>query len=994
MLKLGIDKQSINRLKSDSRSVEQIFTDLDRVLLKTREEIASGVGETDPTKLRKRLSLLQEEKEHLESLSSANEDLIDIGFSLTSAHDTAVNERIKKDQEYLAATQKVREAILAGEDPKREILNLKRVEAARKEQISLLIKEEKRVEDLAKATRDLEAAKRELLFLEKERASLQARGIEAGAIGERIEEVTGRAVSAREAQAAAAPARRGLKISREAFDNVVEQLGRATQAAHAFGIEFSAIQQGFLDTVGLLDQVQMDPVSAGISAVGLAFQEFKRQQKGVKEGIQEVDKSWTGFTERQIRTNRDAVSAAKSYEDAQNKIQEVFEMGGVIADAVLDKRRMTNAAEKDLQRLLAGTAKNYDDYTQAVQYLNENLKDGERIVTTLNEAEFKRYQLLAKQAQASVDLAIAVEEGWLTLEEIRRSQGGAQLGIVVRRQTAAETAGMDPEQIREESGRMMEQARKTILQHSSSLGEAMEAIDAYNASLGKHEKAIVLTSAAEFRYTQAQTQKGQEIQKLLSRWSPTAEQVTLTTQQAKDQLDALIKKYEEQGIEVTDLKIKHDELTRVLKLEKTEATRGLVDAYDEYLKEIERAQKEYTKEAEATEKELIKELKKTKSEWALAENKIAADAATDQENIAAKLADDIVSLDKRTVNERLQVMTSYASEAAEAEVQYYQERADAAASYGLETQRMEEDHQKEMRRMREDSEERQRGAIRSRDALALRDERRSYGKERGRAEEDYGIDAARRSQDFAIQIAQMEQAFREQEAERLRNYEKQLVDLQVQIAKEEEELKKAAEEESNIREEQRVNDLRIANDQKVEAEITAKDSAKTQLGILDKSLTDQETTAKASYDKQRQDLGFWTEEEWQTKKNHYNNLLAQTQAWANDNAVAYKQGLPRPPIGLQAGGYALGGIRRVGEQGREFMLSNAATTAAERMMGGQLTQQGLLAMMAAGQSGGSSSEINFNQQVTITDARDPQKVAEIVRRETWTVLDELTRRAR
>ncbi|WP_295664795.1 hypothetical protein, partial [uncultured Mucilaginibacter sp.] len=78
------------------------------------------------------------------------------------------------------------------------------------------------------------------------------------------------------------------------------------------------------------------------------------------------------------------------------------------------------------------------------------------------------------------------------------------------------------------------------------------------------------------------------------------------------------------------------------------------------------------------------------------------------------------------------------------------------------------------------------------------------------------------------------------------------------------------------------------------------------------------------------------------------------------NAITQSQHIP----GHAAGGYIGNGVFRGGENGYEFMLNHSTTQAAERLAGGNLNQDSILAVLARGSnsSQSSSKQIVYNDQ--------------------------------
>jgi hypothetical protein len=313
-----------------------------------------------------------------------------------------------------------------------------------------------------------------------------------------------------------------------------------------------------------------------------------------------------------------------------------------------------------------------------------------------------------------------------------------------------------------------------------------------------------------------------------------------------------------------------------------------------------------------------------------------------QTDILRQYGEQRVALEEQTEQARNDAALSYAEQSAQAEAAYYAQRAQAAESYGIETQRMEEDHQREMERMRLEHLRRSADLIASRDALGLVRESRDYKDQRSEAEREYNIMAQRRDQDYARQMAQMEAAFVQQEAQRAAAYAKQL-----------ESIDKNYEEQSKR---------------------------------LEKNLKEQQDAAQNAYVNRLIQQGQHFEglkaigERWYPYlEQQFSNFLA----GIDSSILAAAQGLPYaepieassggsdPYTQMARGGYARHGRYMLGEQGREFVMNNRTTKAAERMIGKSLNQNNLLDAIMGG---GSTINVNLGAGgVTIKTMKDMLK---------------------
>lgn len=421
------------------------------------------------------------------------------------------------------------------------------------------------------------------------------------------------------------------------------------------------------------------------------------------------------------------------------------------------------------------------------------------------------------------------------------------------------------------------------------------------------------------------------------------------------------------------------------------STQQLMEPWQEYQDALEQATEDHAKEIEKLEGENKKELVKLDIETADEREKIQkaydrdvlqldVDTATERGKIAEREKEAVLKAEDDIKDERSKAMSSFQEELAEMEADYYASRAEAAADYGLEVARAEQDHQKEMRRMQEDSADRQRSAIRARDALALLEEVRSYQRDRGRAEEDYRIEAARRSEDFARQLAEMEINFQKQQKQREKAYQEELAALQERLDDEKQMLADQAEKEGEILENSRANQARDLYEQKTGEEDTLNESYERQTNDLASNLRDQQIVANNAYDEavaaaenrwksERQLRGIYLPGELAELDAHYQARRESLQAFM-DQAIL----IVRPRGGSyperQSGGYSAGhGLHMLGERGREFVMDAPTTRRAETLAGGGLTQDRLLAAMA----GGRSTSIQLHQENTIY-ADNPDQV--------------------
>lgn len=287
------------------------------------------------------------------------------------------------------------------------------------------------------------------------------------------------------------------------------------------------------------------------------------------------------------------------------------------------------------------------------------------------------------------------------------------------------------------------------------------------------------------------------------------------------------------------------------------------------------------------------------------------------------------------------------------EEDYYRQRAKLAEDYNIDVQRMEEDHQRKMRQMAQQHNLRMANLADERDALGMYREQQSYELDRRNAEEDYNVEASRRAQDFARRVKEMEQEFAISRARRMQDYQQRRQEEDSEFAlRQSRQLQRLQEELKQLDEQH-----------KVELEALAKQQAE-KLKALDTQYIQEKNKRIAAFNDQLRDLGVALYNET-TLKQQYWEYQAQALQRYIDQAKALTSNLPgygqqQHYSGRAGGGYAGAGLYRLGEEGEEYVLTQATTRSMERMIGGRLTQQRVLALAMMG--GG-------NQSVTYNDHR-------------------------
>jgi len=372
---------------------------------------------------------------------------------------------------------------------------------------------------------------------------------------------------------------------------------------------------------------------------------------------------------------------------------------------------------------------------------------------------------------------------------------------------------------------------------------------------------------------------------------------------------------------------------------------------------------------------------------------------------------------QRYAQQTRQLLADAARASREAETNYYQQRQAASQRYSIETQRAEEDHLRQMRRLQQDHQMSLEDAVRSNDAIGFLQEQRNYNVTRQRAEEDHQVEMARNSEDFAEQLRQMEEEYAEQQAQRDEERQRRLEEMAAQFEEdraqrqadfeqrqaeqlaqfEEARAQRQADFEqrqadedadraiANERAEQQFQDQSARMDEQHVTEMKQLEEAKDeQLAALENQYQQEKQQRDTAFADQLRALDAALLGEKNTRSKYYAQMESDFTAWLTrmrGRIGSQQPGYPAGrtsggyPAGRAAGGYATNGVYRLGEQGlREFVLSGPSTVSAERTLGGPLSQDGILAALAGGQSGGGNRSLNYAPQYNFSECDDARLI--------------------
>jgi hypothetical protein len=232
----------------------------------------------------------------------------------------------------------------------------------------------------------------------------------------------------------------------------------------------------------------------------------------------------------------------------------------------------------------------------------------------------------------------------------------------------------------------------------------------------------------------------------------------------------------------------------------------------------------------------------------------------------------------------------------------------------------------------------------ARDALGLVQERRKYLQDVADANRGSDDQKNQRRKDLNDQIRYNNQKFQLDEQQRKMDLAKAIQDAEVERAQRDADAKAALDaeiEQAHIAEDEKLQDLQAAY---------AEERKQRVLAAYEDIIA----------------LGGALETERKFKKQYYDLMLSDAESFA----IAYRAALSKiagttgtadlHPILRQSGGYAYGGVYRMGEGGYEWVASHASTIAAERAVGHRLTQSDFTSLFTGGLGG---------KQITLYDHR-------------------------
>lgn len=381
------------------------------------------------------------------------------------------------------------------------------------------------------------------------------------------------------------------------------------------------------------------------------------------------------------------------------------------------------------------------------------------------------------------------------------------------------------------------------------------------------------------------------------------------------------------------------------------------------------------------------------ADWKKDDARIVQDAMQARKQIIADGERSIVDLTRNYVNQRNSISAQFNAEAAsltnrfiednkKADADYARERSEIVRDSNETIRDLEEDHQKNLEKMERDSLDRQREFAANRDALGLVLEQERLERQKAEAEQTTNEAIAKERQETAQRLQELSSRYAQERAQRQAQYQEDMKEnalRRAQALKEAQDRYLAEKKQLQEANAQKLKDLDAASQQE---RTRRREQLVAQLHDLDEGFVAERTLRKNEYNAILQEAALFM--------NSYKQTLALSLASAASIGVASGgvAGTSTTTGGINNNfpgqyhdftGYADRGIYRMAwNGGREFVLDQSATRAAERAIGGQLSENAfsqMFAMMAALR--GSATLVDrstYGKDMTVRQIRDIKEV--------------------
>jgi hypothetical protein len=317
----------------------------------------------------------------------------------------------------------------------------------------------------------------------------------------------------------------------------------------------------------------------------------------------------------------------------------------------------------------------------------------------------------------------------------------------------------------------------------------------------------------------------------------------------------------------------------------------------------------------------------------------------------ARYANDVNRIRTQSSHAISQATAAFHAQEQQAEVAFATQRAQTIRDGGIEIQRIEEQLQENLRKMRSDHEDRLVELVASRDALGIVKEQERYNKERAEAIQSTNAEIRQRRADLAVRLADQFQSYQNERTQRLADFQARLDEIRNNANEQLKELSARHQEELTQIRQQRNERIKELDAQFKEERKRRYDYFVDQIRQLDAGLI-----GEAELRKRRQAELIAELDRFLLQYNQKAGSIAQAQALS---AVRAKGGY------ATYGTYLLGDKQGGGPGKREYVLSGDTTELAERVLGGQLSQNKLASLLSA-MNGGSKNNVVYNDSRQIS----------------------------
>jgi hypothetical protein len=311
--------------------------------------------------------------------------------------------------------------------------------------------------------------------------------------------------------------------------------------------------------------------------------------------------------------------------------------------------------------------------------------------------------------------------------------------------------------------------------------------------------------------------------------------------------------------------------------------------------------------------------------------KIISEGEREIAGITRDYASERVSINKDANQRRAEIVRSFEQESAEAERTYFEDRSRIQTEGDQRLEEMRADHLERLRQLESDSLDRQNELAGDRDALGLEREKERLAKEQEEEIRSFNIERGRAKQETSQRIADLDNQFAAERARRQAQYEQDLRENEAQRA---ENLARAAE----------------AYQQEVRQ---AREATAAKLRELQEGLHAERLRRREVFLEQIRDLDASLLGERALRQRRYNEMLQDAEIFFQQYRRAMPSGSSFSTVtgtaGLiptrDSGGYASRGLYGLAMNGiPEYILSGSTTRAAERAIGGNLSERALFGL--------------------------------------------------